>query len=126
MAKRKPQQTVSENNSLSPLEPIDVTKLGTDDDPCFGKHNDPKAPECQICGDFEFCSIVTAQNIRKLRVKEEKKVDYKDIKKDPPIEEIRKWMKVNLEKKSKVKVIALAIKKFEISKQKAKTLINNL
>lgn len=126
MARRKPRQTASENNSLYPLEPFDVTKLGTEDDPCFGKHNDPKAPECQRCGDFEFCSIVTAQNLRKLRVKKEKEIPYKDMSKTPPIQEIREWMKKRLETKSKVKVTALAMKKFEISKDKAKSIIKNL
>ena len=126
MAKRKPRQTASENNSLYHLEPFDVTKLGTEDDPCFGKHNDPKAPECQRCGDFEFCSIITAQNLRRLRGKKEKEIEYKDITPTPNIQEVREWMSKKLETKSKVKVVALVVKKFEISKEKAKSLIKNL
>jgi hypothetical protein len=123
MAKRKPRQSQGKPDIL---KPFDVTKFGTDDDPCFGKLNDPKAPECQRCGDFEFCSIVMAQKLAQKRIKVEEKGNFKDLNKTPKIEEVRQFMKKRLEKYSKVKTVALAVKKFDISKEKAKTIIKNL
>lgn len=121
--KRRSRSSIAKANLVVPF---DVTKFGTDDDPCFGKLNDPKAPECQRCGDFEFCSIVMAQNLAKNRKKIEKEIPFKDVTKTPPIEEVRQFMKKKLEKHSRVRVVSLAVKKFEISKPKAKTIIKNL
>ena len=103
-----------------------MTKFGTDDDPCFGKLNDPKAPECQRCGDFEFCAIVTAENIKRLRVKEESKTKFKDMNKTPKLEKIRQFMEKSLFKNSRVKTVALTVKKFGISKEKAKAIMKNI
>lgn len=121
--KRKPRKTTDIPNLL---QPFDITKFGTDEDPCFGKLNDPKAPECQRCGDFEFCSIVMAQNLAQKRIKVEKKNEFKDLEKTPPIEKVRQFMKKKLANHSRVRVVALTTKKFNISKAKAKTIIKNL
>ena len=125
MTKRKPRTSIEEE-SFDPLVPFDITKFGTSEDPCFGKYNDPKAEECQRCGDYEFCSIVTAHNLKKLRAKEEFKVEFKDLNPTPKIQEIREYMEKKLYKFSKVRVVAMSVKKFDISKTKAKTIINNL
>ncbi len=39
------------------LIPVNIRDFGSDNDPCFGKHHDLMAPECQACGDQEMCSI---------------------------------------------------------------------
>ena len=124
--KRKPRNTIVESNNVSLIRPFDMTKFGTDDDPCFGKLNDPKAPECQRCGDFEFCAIVTAENIKRLRVKEESKTKFKDMNKTPKLEKIRQFMEKSLFKNSRVKTVALTVKKFGISKEKAKAIMKNI
>lgn len=69
MAKKKPDLTV----------PLDISEYGSENDPCFGKLYDPRAPECQRCGDCEICSIVLGQNNHLLRNKIEKKQKFKDI-----------------------------------------------
>lgn len=61
------------------LKPIDILKLGTDEDPCFGKLHDLKAPECKRCGDSEFCSIIMAQNLHLKRDKLNKSKDFLDL-----------------------------------------------
>ena len=61
------------------LKPFDVTKFGTEDDPCFGKHHDLNADECQICGDIEICSIATMQNRLSMRKLLENETKYKDL-----------------------------------------------
>jgi hypothetical protein len=126
MSKRKSRTSLATKQSHDFLTPIDITKFGTEEDPCFGKHNEPKAPECQRCGDFEFCMIVTSENLKRVRKKEEKKTEYKDLNPTPKIQEIREYMGKELCKSSKIKVVIKATKKFGISKEKAKTIINNL
>lgn len=75
--KRKPRTSMIKTTNL--LLPVDITKLGTEEDVCFGKLNDPKAPECQRCGDCELCQIVMAQTMHVTRAKVEKKGKYRDI-----------------------------------------------
>jgi len=125
MTKRKSRSIITEKAGPI-IPPFDITKFGSEEDPCFGKHNDPKAQECQICGDFEFCQIVTAENQRKIRAKKEQETEFKDLKETPDLQKIRQFMSKKLQTYSKPRVIRLAIKKFDISKTKAKTLIKNL
>lgn len=66
-------------NSVNLLRPLDMTTIGTNSDPCFGKYNDPKAVECKKCGDFEVCAMVFGQNNHKLRAKVEAKGNFLDI-----------------------------------------------
>ena len=127
MAKRSRQARENFAKQNIPLtEPFDITKFGSDEDPCFGKLNDPKAPECKICGDFEFCAMVMAENLNKKRVVEETKTEFKDLSETPDIEQVRQFMAKSLEKYSRPKIIALAVKKFGISKLKAKTIFKNI
>ena len=79
MAKnRKPRTNIAEDQKDF-LKPIDVLSLGSDDDPCFGKHHDLMAKECKNCGDSEFCAIVKAQGLHKERLDIETKQRFKDI-----------------------------------------------
>jgi hypothetical protein len=61
------------------MEPLDISKFGTDEDPCFGKHHDPKASECGRCGDVEICSIICSQMMHVKRELIEKGQRFKDI-----------------------------------------------
>lgn len=61
------------------LKPFDVTKFGSEDDPCFGKHHDLNSDECQICGDVEICGIATMQSQLTMRQLLEKENKYKDL-----------------------------------------------
>jgi len=77
--KRKARKKLSQDENLSLLVPVDITKLGGEDDPCFGKLHDAKEDACRRCGDAEFCQIVMAQNMHKERSKVEKKGKFRDL-----------------------------------------------
>ena len=61
------------------FEAIDTDKFGTEDDPCFGKHFDPKEDECKICGDCEICSIIMGQKLHLQRAAIEQEQQFKDL-----------------------------------------------
>lgn len=88
--KRKPRNKMSK--TVDTLKPITIEQLGTNDDPCFGKHYSISAPECQRCGDSELCAIVLSQKNHKKRAKHEAEAAFKDIEKPKMVDkkEIRK------------------------------------
>lgn len=61
------------------LAPLDVTKFGGPDDPCFGKYHDLKATECRNCGDSELCAIAMSYKGIAMRQKLEMETSFKDI-----------------------------------------------
>lgn len=77
MAKKK--QEVIKLSEHDPLKPIDITKLGSNQDPCFGKGYDLSTRECKLCGDSELCAIKMAQALRITRKELEEKNNYKDL-----------------------------------------------
>jgi hypothetical protein len=77
MATRKKRDKASKG--INYLEPFDVTKLGSDADPCFGKLYDPTVDECKACGDCELCSVVMNQKTEISRKREEKKARFLDV-----------------------------------------------
>lgn len=94
------------------LYPVDVTKLGGEEDPCFGKLHDPKTPECQRCGDCELCQIVLAQKMHVTRGIIEKNGKFRDVEeekiylnKEPiktPLLNIKKAIRATLRKHKKI------------------------
>lgn len=103
--KRKSRNKMSKNHDI--LKPITIEMLGTEDDPCFGKHQDPRTPECSRCGDAEICAIVMAQNTAIKRAQIESKQKFKDL--EP-------------EKLADKKVVRKMVRKrvFELAKLKSK------
>lgn len=79
--KRKPRKKFSQDQSIDMMKPLPLEKVGTPDDPCFGKFHDPSAEECQRCGDSEICSIVCGQNLHHKRKLIEEKQKFKDLQK---------------------------------------------
>ena len=63
----------------SPLVPVDVTQLGGNGDPCFGKGYDLSTKECKLCGDSELCCIKMSQALNVTRKELEAKNHYKDL-----------------------------------------------
>lgn len=59
--------------------PVSIDIIGSKDDPCFGKLNDPRHPICMRCGDIEICAIAMSQMTAVKRLALEKKEDFKDI-----------------------------------------------
>lgn len=104
------------------LKPIDVLSFGSEDDPCFGKLHDLKAPECQECGDAEFCAIVKGQNLQKERIEIETNKRFKDIEesdkdmieKKESAKETIKWYKEKGYKR--MKTVLLVAKGLNLSK----------
>ena len=74
--KRKPREKTS---GISFLKPVDFSKVGTNDDPCFGKLYKLSTKECSMCGDSELCAVVFAQHMNKERKKIEKTNKFKDL-----------------------------------------------
>lgn len=105
--KRKPRNKMSKKFDV--LKPITFEQLGTEEDPCFGKHLDPKTDECSRCGDSELCAIMMQHNNMLKRAKIEAKQGFKDIQeKDLKLADPKK---VKLMVKSRVKELAKLNKK---------------
>ena len=97
--------------------PFDISKLGSKDDPCFGKHYDLNAEECQRCGDIEICAIATGQNLNISRKVIEETQPFKDIESNNE-GEIKDYIK-GLKKKGKgnTEIKILTAKRFSINKK---------
>jgi hypothetical protein len=81
---REDRELTPEYEQIDLMKPVDITVFGTDDDPCFGKHYDLKADECQRCGDHEFCAIAMGQTLNKNRKMIEKTSDFLDVIEEVP------------------------------------------
>ena len=122
MAKRDSRDNIDKTN-VDLLKPIDILSLGSEDDPCFGKLHDLKAPECKNCGDSEFCAIVKAQGLHKERLVIETEQRFKDIeeaeeemikRKRDAKEKIEEYRKENI---PRMKTIIRVAKEFNLSKE---------
>lgn len=118
-------------------KPLDITKFGSDEDPCFGTMYDLNVAECKVCGDAEFCAIKFNRELSGTRKKLEKKNKYKDIttsqvdegdKLDKAtIKKVKRFMNRKIEKGSKpIKIRKLAMDKYGITKDEAKLIYNQL
>lgn len=77
MGKRKARNKLSKKYDLMST-PITLDKIGSKDDPCFGKLHDPRHPTCQRCGDSELCCIAMGQINHLKRLKQEDNFTFKD------------------------------------------------
>lgn len=77
--KRKARMT-KKNQKVDLTIPVQIQAidLGSDKDPCYGKHYSVKASECKRCGDYEVCAAVTMQRMHTAAGKQEKKLKFKD------------------------------------------------
>ena len=127
MAKQK-REIIREAREETPgidfLEPVNLSKIGTDDDPCFGKHPDLKAEECQECGDSELCQIAFAQRMNAKRLELEKGTHFKDIEREKT--KVVKYYESMKAKKGKVVANIKTRKKFNIQKQTLKQWISEM
>lgn len=76
---RKSRNNLSTKSDVDIMKPIPLELIGTVDDPCFGKLNDPNAEECNRCGDCELCAIIQSQNLHVKRKAVEEKQPFKDM-----------------------------------------------
>lgn len=111
------------------LEPIDITKFGSEDDPCFGKLYNLSTKECKRCGDSELCGVIFSQNMNKVRKDIESKQRFKDLEMDLPKQNpaLTKWVR---EKKaqglSRSEIIIKAKKTFGSTRDEIKTIYKTL
>lgn len=122
---RKARATVVGTNP-NLLQPLDLSKIGTQDDPCFGKLNDPQHEACRACGDFEICAIVQSQTNHSIRASWEKDNAHKVINEPPqPKAPSKKGYIIRLKKKgySSGLIKKKLIKKFQITESLATKLL---
>jgi len=108
------------------FEPIDITQIGTEDDPCFGKLYDLSTNECKSCGDNARCAIVMGQGQLLHKSKLEKKNRFKDIEAAEK-DTILKYMKKKKAKGLKrIRIIKLCKKRFTLDSKTYRQLYKTL
>lgn len=124
---------VKKNNKLpvlskqDPLIPIDVTQLGGNGDPCFGKNYDLSTKECKSCGDSELCCIKMAQNLKVTRKELEEKNHYKDLEALEDINGIKKYIRgLKRKGKTRMEIVEKASIKFEVPKKDIRIIYKSL
>lgn len=118
--------------SLKPdafLEPIDITKFGTDDDPCFGKLYNLADENCRRCGDQALCGLVFGHNQNLTRTNIESKQRFKDLEIDKPNENkaLVNWVKdKKAEGWERSKIISKAVKTYGSTRKEIKNIYKSL
>lgn len=99
-----------------PLKPVpDLSLVGSDLDPCFGKGYDLSTKECKQCGDSELCCLKMSQLLGKTRKELEESNMYKDLDILEDVYGIKKYMrKLKREGNKRRDIITSASKKFEV------------
>lgn len=126
MAKRNPRKKLVKKVDLTkPLIPFDITKFGTDDDPCFGKLFDLTEEACRMCGDQTLCQIKQNQITEGDRLKLEKDNRFKDL--ELVDDDIRDYAKTKIEAGvNTIRLKKLITKKFGIEPTKARQIIKSI
>lgn len=126
MVKSK-KQTLPDLSKVDPLDVIDVTKLGSNGDPCFGKGYNLSTKECKLCGDSELCALKMAQVLRITRKELEEKNHYKDLDTLEDVEGIKKYMR-SLKRKGldRKEIVSKCNTKFEVPKKDLRTIFKQL
>ena len=126
MAKRK-NQTLPDLSKVDPLDVIDVTQLGSNGDPCFGKGYNLSTKECKLCGDSELCALKMAQVLKITRKELEEKNHYKDLDTLEDVEGIKKYMR-SLKRKGldRKEIVSKCNTKFEVPKKDLRTIFKQL
>lgn len=127
MAKKDKKNKLPDLEKQDPLEPIDITTLGSNGDPCFGKGYDLSTKECKMCGDAELCAFKMSQNLRITRKELEDKNNYKDLDILEDTDAIKKYMRSLKRKGLKRKeIIQKSMEKFEVPKEGIRKLYKEL
>ena len=108
------------------LEPVDLTSIGSDQDPCFGKGYDLRTKECQSCGDSELCVMKTAQKLGKTRAELESSKEFLD---SSVLDEegIKKYMrKLKRKDYTKKQILDKTQTKYELSRKEVRSLYKTI
>ena len=124
---KKTKKTLPDLTHQDPLKPIDITQLGSNGDPCFGKAYDLSTKECKMCGDSELCAFKMAQEMKITRKELEDKKHYKDLEVLEDIVAIKKYMR-SLKRKGfeRKEIIQNTMEKFEVPKADIRKLYKEL
>lgn len=124
MAKKKKDKLKEVRKELETgdiLEPMDITKLGSGNDPCFGKNYDLSTKECKMCGDSELCCIKFTALMGKTRKELEAETKFKDLEPLVDIEGCKKYYrKLVREKLGKKEILDKLQSKFELSRKETR------
>ena len=82
------------------FKPLDIATIGSDKDPCFGKHFSLSEDTCRMCGDQARCSIVMGQKQLVSKEKLESENRFKDIE-SAELDKIKKYI-LRLRDKKKI------------------------
>ena len=124
MAKK---QKLPDLTQHDPLEPIDITSLGSSNDPCFGKGYNLATKECKMCGDSELCAFKMSQALNITRKELEDKNHYKDLDMLEDIKGIKKFMRSLIRKgKDKKEIVKKTSEKFEVPKKDIRKIYKQL
>ena len=115
-------------DELDMTKPLDLTKFGSEEDPCFGKLYDLNTKQCKLCADADFCAIKMAQTqsvTRKELNKQNEFIDefeISDIKLDKTTKKkVKKYMSRRIDKGMKpILARKKAMKKYKITKDQVK------
>ena len=130
MAKKRESRAKIDKEDHDLLKPIDIFKLGSEEDVCFGTQHDLLAKECRTCGDSEFCAIATAQSLKQRNLSMEQEKRFKDIeeadlelknKKDKALKLINELREKGL---GNTKILLKVWEKTKLTKDEVKQLIN--
>lgn len=105
------------------LKPLDISSIGTNSDPCFGKSYDLSTKECKMCGDSELCCIKFTALMGKTRKELESENNYKDLESLVDVEGCKKYYrKLKRDNLSKKEIIDKLQAKYELSRDEARQL----
>ena len=123
----KKEKMLPDLTKQDPLEPIDITQLGTNGDPCFGKEYNLATKECKMCGDSELCAFKMAQVLKITRKELEEKNHYKDLDTLEDVDGIKKYMR-SLKRKglTRKEIVSKCNTKFEVPKKDLRTIFKQL
>lgn len=122
MAKKK-QQQLPDLTKQDILTPLDISKLGSNGDPCFGIGYDLSTKECKLCGDSELCAFKMSQNLNITRKELEQKNQYKDLDVLEDTVGIKKFIRSLIRKgKDRKEIISKTVEKFEVPKKRIREL----
>lgn len=123
----KKKQKLPDIKKQNPLVPIDITKLGTNGDPCFGKQYDLSTNECRLCGDSELCAFKMSQTLNVTRKELDEKNHYKDLDLMEDVDGIKKYLR-SLKRKglSRKEIVDKAVHKYEVPKKDIRAIYRTL
>lgn len=113
--KKKGKKSLPDLSNHDPLQPIDLSSIGSNGDPCFGKGYDLSTKECKLCGDSELCAYRMSQLLNKTRKELEEENKYKDLDVLEDVSGIKKYLRARKRKgDGSRECINKASEKFEV------------